>query len=44
VLTDKNSDAIIKDAIILFTGLAGQKAGISGLKLLRTAVISKKTT
>lgn len=37
-LTDKNSDAIIKDEIILFTGVAAQKAGLSGIPLRRTAV------
>jgi hypothetical protein len=41
-LTDTNSDAIIKDEIILFTGLAAQKAGLSGIKLRRTAVYIEK--
>ena len=41
-LTDKNSDAIIKDEIILFTGVAAQKAGLSGIPLRRTAVYIEK--
>ena len=41
-LTDTNSDAIIKDEIILFTGLAAQKAGLIGIKLRRTAVYIDK--
>lgn len=41
-LTDTNSEAIIKDEIILFKGLAAQKAGLSGIKLRRTAVYIEK--
>ena len=40
VLTEKHSDTIIKDEIILFTGLAAQKAGLRGIKLLRTVVLT----
>lgn len=41
-LTDKNSDAILKDEIIQFTSLAAQKAGLSEVKLRRTAVYIEK--
>jgi hypothetical protein len=41
-LTDKNSDAIIKDEIILLTGKAAKEAGISEIELRRTAVYIEK--
>jgi hypothetical protein len=40
--TDKNSETIIKDEIILFISLAAQKAGLSGIKLRRTAIYIEK--